>query len=82
MTPFPGGGAPAASPPVKEQIAMSTAKELEVALFYLQSECYKAGFPETGYLVEVARLSLDDTRQAERAEAPVGEADNLVWLRV
>lgn len=61
---------------------MSTAKELEVALFYLQSECYKAGFPETGYLVEVARLSLDDTRQAERAEAPASEADNLVWLRV
>lgn len=38
---------------------MSTAKEIAVALFYLQSECYKAGYPETGYLVEVARLSLE-----------------------
>lgn len=49
---------------------MSTAKQLDVALFYLQSECYKAGFPETGYLVEVARLSLSDARSQPRAEAP------------
>lgn len=49
---------------------MSPAKQLDVALFYLQSECYKAGFPETGYLVEVARLSLSDARRQPRAEAP------------
>lgn len=49
---------------------MSTAKQLDVALFYLQSECYKAGFPETGYLVEVARLSLSDAHGHPRAEAP------------
>lgn len=55
---------------------MSTAKKLDVALFYLQSECYKAGFPETGYLVEVARLSLSDARTQPRAEAaPPTDAD-------
>ncbi|MCR6630633.1 MAG: hypothetical protein NVV74_11610 [Magnetospirillum sp.] len=60
---------------------MSSAKEIEVALYYLQSECYKAGFPETGYLIEVARLSLEDAKRARRAEAPKQDADNLVLLR-
>lgn len=60
---------------------MSSAKEIEIALYYLQSECYKAGFPETGYLVEVARLSLEDAKRARRAEAPKQEPSNLVRLR-
>jgi hypothetical protein len=59
---------------------MSTAKEIEVALYYLQSECYKAGYPETGYLLEVARLSLEDARPQPRAEAPA-QASNVVFLR-
>lgn len=49
---------------------MPDAKKIEVALYYLQSECYKAGFPETGYLLEVARMSLEDAKRARRAEAP------------
>ncbi|NFV79643.1 hypothetical protein [Magnetospirillum aberrantis] len=59
---------------------MSKAKDIEVALYYLQSECYKAGYPETGYLLEVARLSLDDANQAKRAEAPKIPS-NVVRLR-
>lgn len=59
---------------------MPTAKDIEVALYYLQSECYKAGFPETGYLLEVARLSLDDAKHARRADAPKAP-DNIVRLR-
>lgn len=58
---------------------MSSAKEIEVALYYLQSECYKAGYPETGYLLEVARLSLEDAKRTRRAEAP--PPNNLVRLR-
>ncbi|MBX9635256.1 MAG: hypothetical protein K2X44_09780 [Magnetospirillum sp.] len=58
---------------------MSSAKEIEIALLYLQSECYKAGFPETGYLVEVARLSLEDAKRVNRPEpAP---KSNVVRLR-
>lgn len=58
---------------------MSSAKDIEIALYYLQSECYKAGYPETGYLVEVARLSLEDTKQANRPDpAP---KSNVVRLR-
>lgn len=53
---------------------MPTAKELGVALYYLQSECYKAGYPETGYLVEVARLSLQDARPRRPAEAPASDS--------
>ncbi len=62
---------------------MSNAKEIEVALYYLQQECYKAGYPETGYLVEVARLSLEDAKKAKRAEAPIREEmpSNVVFLR-
>lgn len=61
---------------------MARAKDIEVALYYLQSECYKAGFPETGYLLEVARLSLEDTRRKRRAEAPQAQPPgNLVRLR-
>jgi len=62
---------------------MSSAKDIEVALYYLQQECYKAGYPETGYLVEIARLSLEDAKQAKRAEAPPhGEKpSNVVFLR-
>lgn len=53
---------------------MPTAKDIEVALFYLQSECYKAGYPETGYLIEVARLSLEDVKRPRRAQAPQTQA--------
>lgn len=60
---------------------MPSAKDLEVALFYLQSECYKAGYPETGYLVEVARLSLEDAKRTHRAQAPEPQARGLVRLR-
>ena len=61
---------------------MSSAKDIEVALYYLQQECYKAGYPETGYLVEVARLSLEDAKKAKRAEAPREEMpSNVVFLR-
>lgn len=60
---------------------MASAKEIEVALYYLQSECYKAGYPETGYLIEVARLSLEDAKRSERAEAPVTKEGNLIRLR-
>ena len=56
---------------------MSTAKEIEIALYYLQSECYKAGYPETGYLVEVARLSLEDAKRIEKAKAKA-EAEKLL----
>lgn len=70
---------------------MSTAKDLKAALFYLQSECYRAGFAETGYLVEVARLSLENARHPRRAEAPAPapaqaqaqaeQGDDMVRLR-
>ncbi len=60
---------------------MPSAKDIEVALYYLQSECYKAGYPETGYLIEVARLSLEDAKRAEPAAAPAPEGGNVVRLR-
>ncbi|MBC7905154.1 MAG: hypothetical protein H7Y60_00185 [Rhodospirillaceae bacterium] len=58
---------------------MSSAKEIEIALYYLQSECYKAGYPETGYLLEVARLSLEDVKPAKRPES--APKSNVIQLR-
>jgi hypothetical protein len=62
---------------------MSKAKDIEIALYYLQQECYKAGYPETGYLVEIARLSLEDAKKAKRASAPARDQtpSNVVFLR-
>jgi len=59
----------------------SVAKDIEVALYYLQSECYKAGYPETGYLLEVARLSLEDAERATPADAPAPDDGKVVRLR-
>lgn len=59
---------------------MSSAKDIEVALYYLQQECYLAGYSETGYLIEVARLSLEDAKRTEAQ--PCEEApSNVVFLR-
>lgn len=58
---------------------MSSAKELEVALYYLQSECYKAGFPEPAYLIEMARLSLEDAEPVVRPEPALPSNVIRLW---
>lgn len=58
---------------------MRSAKELEIALHYLQCECNRAGYGEAGFFVELARMSLEDAKRARRQEEQ--SKSNVIRLR-